>query len=539
MAFVIFYPAVAGNVADNTGDDTWTNKRAALGDATGANLYAYLSSAASEDDWRWLIRSILVFDTSTLAGKTISNAWLRLHCDSKVMEESRGAFEVNIYSAAPANEASLAAGDFDSLGTTQFATDIAYATIVDDKYNVFVLNASGKAAISKTANTVLGLRESYYDAAGNEPPWVVGNKDSGIIFLASGAVKALFTTDTDATNYHQTRDILLGNDGYLYAGLEIGIVKVDPTTMAAVAYIDTPALCRNLMWWNNKVYYSQNTSPGKVYQINPYNMTIDATWTGDTGQNDACGLAHDDDYLYVATGGSGETAQIIPIDPSSMTTVSGLGPWTDGDTEGAFGLARMGDYLYIGIRDPDPGRVVKVTKSTLATNDTWTAASGTDEIRDVIADPGGSYIYVSHSIRTTPGKVSKVQVSDMSTSATWTGAAGQEACKKLYHDGTSLWVPCDITPAQLIKVDTSDMTTDDSWTGAAADEYAYMTQRDGDHVYLGLAISDSDPGEIIVIDHDTMTTEADLSPVPVLIVEYENPVAAGGVPTTLITGGLL
>ncbi|GAJ16043.1 unnamed protein product, partial [marine sediment metagenome] len=72
----------------------------------------------------------------------------------------------------PASNTALVAGDYNSLGTTPYATEITYAnfeTGTPGNANDFTLNASGKASISTTSASRFGLREADYDAPNSEP----------------------------------------------------------------------------------------------------------------------------------------------------------------------------------------------------------------------------------------------------------------------------------------------------------------------------------------------------------------------------------
>lgn len=129
-----------------------------------------ISSDSGTDDWRNLVRGIFLFDTSALGSSaSISAATFSLYQTDKGDDLSITP-NINVYSSNPASNTSLANGDYDSLGTTAFATAITFASF-NSGYNDFTLNASGIAAIAKTGITKYGTRNAEYDAADSAPTW--------------------------------------------------------------------------------------------------------------------------------------------------------------------------------------------------------------------------------------------------------------------------------------------------------------------------------------------------------------------------------
>ena len=115
-------------------------------------------------------RSIYTLDTSTLgSGATISAATWSLAGNGNAVEDA-DTDSINVYSSAPADNNSLAIGDYDSLGTTVFATAITHAAWVstDGTYNVFTFNATGRDNVSKTSITKIGMR-SVQDVSATAP----------------------------------------------------------------------------------------------------------------------------------------------------------------------------------------------------------------------------------------------------------------------------------------------------------------------------------------------------------------------------------
>lgn len=156
---------------------TWSAIRAAPGnyhDDThwGANCGWQCSNDSAK--WKHLYRPIILFDTSALPdGSSIDAATLSLYGSLLLNQGSWASLAYNIYSSAPASNTALADGDYDSLGSTQFATSISHASLITTDYNVFTLNATGQAAISDTGISKFGVREATYDSAGATPGWVI------------------------------------------------------------------------------------------------------------------------------------------------------------------------------------------------------------------------------------------------------------------------------------------------------------------------------------------------------------------------------
>lgn len=150
----------------------------------------YIASSSTQDKWSTMYRSILVFDTSAIpSSATISSVILSLYGEAKSDGLSITP-DINIYSAAPASSNDLAAGDFNSLGTTAYCdTAITYGNWSITGRNTFTFNATGKAAISKTGATAIGVRNANYDAADSEPSWS-SNVNSYLRFYTSEAGEA-------------------------------------------------------------------------------------------------------------------------------------------------------------------------------------------------------------------------------------------------------------------------------------------------------------------------------------------------------------
>lgn len=171
------------------GESSWSTFVARAGNAAVDNAAIiealYIQSEATSPQWRYLYRSIFLFDTSSLPDDaTISAATLSLYGQGK--SDALGITpNVNVYSSNPASNTALAAADFSSLGATAFCgSAITYAGWNTSGYNDFTLNASGIAAINKSGVSKFGARNANYDAAVATPSWSSNKISSMEVYCA-------------------------------------------------------------------------------------------------------------------------------------------------------------------------------------------------------------------------------------------------------------------------------------------------------------------------------------------------------------------
>jgi hypothetical protein len=177
MSTLTVYPQ-AGQGGSNVTTDDWVNRsvgagseedwatiRDSAGTGASANIddstYAdlYVASDTPTNKYRRLKRAIFTFDTSSLtSGATISAAVLSLRGTG--VTNTLGSPDLDIVSATPASNNTVAAADYSQLGTTDLG-HIAIGDYSTSAYNNITLNASGIAAISKTGVTPFGTRLSW------------------------------------------------------------------------------------------------------------------------------------------------------------------------------------------------------------------------------------------------------------------------------------------------------------------------------------------------------------------------------------------
>jgi hypothetical protein len=139
------------------------------------HLSIQICSSGTTNKWFALERDIITFPPFNLPiNAVIVSATLSVYGNQKadgLNLVGTGGFSANVYSATPANVNTLAVGDYDSMGTTAYATAVSYTNWSTTGYNSFAFNATGIAAISKTAANSFGLREVYHDVGNNIPTW--------------------------------------------------------------------------------------------------------------------------------------------------------------------------------------------------------------------------------------------------------------------------------------------------------------------------------------------------------------------------------
>ena len=157
-------------------DETWATLIAGAGTfarSTDAS-FAYIIMAASLtlNQWRYILRSMFLFDTSSIPdGDTISSATLSLFGTAKV-DDLTSTPDIDIYTATPASNTTLAASDQAQYGTTsQTGSPITYANFSTTAYNDFAFNATGISSISKTGVSKFAARNANYDVAATPPTW--------------------------------------------------------------------------------------------------------------------------------------------------------------------------------------------------------------------------------------------------------------------------------------------------------------------------------------------------------------------------------
>lgn len=127
------------------------------------------------DSWTYNVRGIYCFNTAALPDDcAVTAATLSIYGTAKLDNLSTSP-DINIYSSNPGDVTAIAAGDYDSLGSTAYCdTTITYASWNTTGYNDFIFNSTGLAAVSKTGVSTFGAREVTHDVGAVTPNIVAG-----------------------------------------------------------------------------------------------------------------------------------------------------------------------------------------------------------------------------------------------------------------------------------------------------------------------------------------------------------------------------
>ncbi len=212
MATLIVYPdanpesnSVDGRVNQSDSGASWASLRAGAGtgasDIDSPTWFADINGIEDPNEYGDLYRSIFLYYTAALTAAATITAAVKSVCGTAKTTTAGKSPTLNVYSSAPASNTALAAGDFDSLGTTPFCdTAITYAAfdIGGTIYNNWALNPAGRAAVSKTITpTKLALREATYDVANVDPG--LNNSNNSVSFSGKFAETAGTTADPKLT----------------------------------------------------------------------------------------------------------------------------------------------------------------------------------------------------------------------------------------------------------------------------------------------------------------------------------------------------
>jgi hypothetical protein len=134
--------------------------------------------------WETLSRSIVLFDTSSLAGAVIASVSLLVTL-SFGQDSANNDPSYNVYGATPASPTLVVAADFAQCGSDAFCNTAWTPTLaegggVNTSSHTFSLNGLGLAAINTTGYTALSFRDTLYDVGAAVPAWADGSGSSGV-----------------------------------------------------------------------------------------------------------------------------------------------------------------------------------------------------------------------------------------------------------------------------------------------------------------------------------------------------------------------
>lgn len=168
---------------------TWAWLRAAAGNQNFGGVYIIVGF-----NFPWvpplyldLYRGIALFDVSSQLSPIRQATFIGY---GLYKEDLPGALpDLNLYSANPASNTEIVAGDYDSLGSVPYCdTPIAYGDFVIDGWNSFILNAVGlaalNAAIAGDGIFKVGFRDVTHDVLGTPPTGIWGGEVSALYFAS-------------------------------------------------------------------------------------------------------------------------------------------------------------------------------------------------------------------------------------------------------------------------------------------------------------------------------------------------------------------
>ena len=175
MTVTTFHPdahvestSVDGRVREDT-DAVWATIRGDGGDNAADSIATMDVDIlfASGSNWNLFSRIIIVFDVSILGEDAIDSATQEFVIKSGGFVNNFSD-SVSLVLSSPASDTALVDGDYDSLGTTKQATDLALSGLTADSaaFSVFTLNSTGRGNLSGIFK--LGMRATR-DLADSEP----------------------------------------------------------------------------------------------------------------------------------------------------------------------------------------------------------------------------------------------------------------------------------------------------------------------------------------------------------------------------------
>lgn len=180
---VAFPPSLQGYVARGGVNEAFSTIRAGSGNASSIfDQYIQLTSSTTTNQYSFLTRAILLFDTSSIpVGSTITAA--TVYMASNFYSTGLGSDSVVVVSSNPASNSGLSNSDYGTLGSTSFGS-VAQNTFASDVWFPITLNGSGLSGITAGGITKLGLRTNW-DTTGTPPTWV-SNTNTTMSFKSVG-----------------------------------------------------------------------------------------------------------------------------------------------------------------------------------------------------------------------------------------------------------------------------------------------------------------------------------------------------------------
>ena len=456
---------------DASTDDAHEKESDGAMDLTAVGAACYASAADVSRLWLGLRFVSAEFPA---AGAEITSCYIDQQCDATAVDDIDGF----IYFQLATSPLTFSSDDFDI--TSRDITDESVAWDVDSL-------GVGRTQTPSLVTPAQELWDTY------SPTAVVSIWEPNTVETKSFRTAAYDRSTSTVPQLHLEWEGFVGN-----------------MTTLATWTAGTGEQARSIHYFDGYLYagiYSE--SPGIVYKIDPSTNVTMGTWTGETGQNQAISLCDDGTYLYV--GLHTNPGIVVQIDTDTMTTVdsytapyayarglysdgnyvfstiqggnraikintsnmSALATWTGNATQhNPAGITGDGTYLYLACSYEQPGVVVKVQMSDMATADEWVGDGDASENYTNSICVAGDFVYVGlgdYLVSEFTAGVVKINKADMTTNSTWFGGGGQYNCLAVDVDDEGEYIYAGLAThadnQTILKISTSDMTTSDNWTG--------------------------------------------------------------------------
>lgn len=143
-----------------------------MSDTGGGRLYAQIQSTHVPNLWLRLRRSILTFNLGTIPANHTITAASFFWWGMAAYFEGLVSVCVAVFTASPVSANNLSPADYGNCGTTPLTNEISAGFFRLRAYNEFMFTPSGLKALKPGAINALALRESRYDAGGENPHWI-------------------------------------------------------------------------------------------------------------------------------------------------------------------------------------------------------------------------------------------------------------------------------------------------------------------------------------------------------------------------------
>jgi len=116
----------------------------------------FANTGDGTDDWRSLIRSIFLFDTSGIGGSSMIDSAVFSVYGTEKGDGLSITPDINVYSSNPTSNTALDADDYSTLGSTAFSTAITYANYSVTGYMMLLtMNLVGQRMFIQTLDVIL------------------------------------------------------------------------------------------------------------------------------------------------------------------------------------------------------------------------------------------------------------------------------------------------------------------------------------------------------------------------------------------------